>query len=80
MTFVYRYHITDGSLDYIGTSHAYNSAGVIQMTQDGQTIAFQSEIAQTEDAVEGKPNTYIWRDGELQCVATVDPDPVPRAS
>jgi hypothetical protein len=70
-TFVYRYHVTDGSLDYIGTSHAYGTAGVIQMTQDGQTIAFQGEIAQTEDAVEGQPNTYIWRDGELQLATTV---------
>jgi len=73
-TFVYRYKLSDGSLEYVGTSQAYGSAGVIQMTQDGQTIAFQSDIAQTEDAVEGKPNTYIWHDGELQFVATVDPN------
>jgi hypothetical protein len=72
-TFVYRYKFSDESLDYVGTSHAYGSAGVIQMTQDGQTIAFQSDIAQTEGAVEEKPNTYVWRDGELQFVATVDP-------
>ncbi|HYJ23267.1 MAG TPA: hypothetical protein VEW07_14745 [Solirubrobacterales bacterium] len=72
-TFAYRYDVSDGSLDYVGTTHAYGSAGVIQMTQDGQTIAFQSEIAQTEDAEEEKFNTYIWRDGELQLVASLDP-------
>ena len=70
-TFTYRYTFSDGSLDYIGTTNAYGNAAVIQMTQDGQSIAFQSEIAQTEDAVEGEANTYIWRDGELKLVATL---------
>ncbi len=71
--FVYRYHFSDGSLDYVGTIQAYGVAGVIQMSQDGQTIAFQSSIAQAEGAEEGKPNYYIWRNGERQFVATVEP-------
>ena len=70
-TFTYRYDFSDGSLDYVGTTNAYGNAAVIQMTQDGQTIAFQSETAQTGDAVEGEANTYIWRDGELELVASL---------
>lgn len=72
-SFVYRYDFSDGSLDYIGTTEAYGTAGVIQMSQDGQTIALQSNLALTPGAAEGKPNNYIWRDGELQFVATVEP-------
>lgn len=70
-TFTYRYDFNDESLDFIGITNSYGNAGVIQMSQDGQTIAFQSEIAQTEDAIEGQPNTYIWHDGDLELVATV---------
>lgn len=73
-TFIYRYRFSDGSLDYVGTSHSRPwTAVVIQMTQDGQSIAFQSMIGQTEGAENEKPNTYIWRDGELQLVSTFEP-------
>ena len=71
-TFLYRYKFSDGSLDYVGTSHLYGTAGVIQMTQDGQSIAFQGEIAQAAGAENEKPNMYIWRDGELELVATLE--------
>ncbi len=71
--FVYRYHFSDESLDYVGTTQSYGTAGVIQMSQDGQTIAFQSSLAESEGAEEGKPNYYIWRNGERQFVATVEP-------
>lgn len=70
---IYRYRFSDDSLDYVGTTQSFGTAGVIQMSQDGQTIAYQSNLAQAEGAVEGKPNTYIWRNGERQFVATVEP-------
>ena len=71
-SFIYRYTFSDGSLDYVGTTHLYGTAGVIQMTQDGQKIAFMSLIAQTEGAENEKPNTYIWNDGELELVVTAE--------
>jgi hypothetical protein len=64
---LYRYGIEDDSLVYVGTLGA--SGYVIQMTQDGQTVAFRSPHALTGDAVEWGDNVYVWRDGALQLVA-----------
>ncbi len=69
--YLYRYDAVNDSLDFIGTYRAYGSAGVIRMTQDGQTIAFQSINALTEGAVEGQPNVYVWRNGTLKLAAVL---------
>jgi hypothetical protein len=67
-TFVYRYTQSDKSIEYVGQVNGYS--GVFQMTQDGQTVGFQSNAKLTEDAIEGEPNLYLWRNGALQLIAT----------
>jgi hypothetical protein len=66
--FLYRYTQSDKSIEWVGTINGYS--GAFQMTQDGQTIGFQSNAKLTEDAIEGEPNLYVWRNGETQLVAT----------
>jgi hypothetical protein len=72
--YLYRYDASDESLTYIGINGSPSTTQVIQMSQDGQTIAFQSEKAQAPSASEGQPNVYIWRDGEpeLKLAATLE--------
>jgi hypothetical protein len=72
--YLYRYDVTDGSLTYIGLDGNYTTAQVIQMTQDGKTIAFQSEAAQAPGAIEGQANVYVWQEGGpgLKLAATLD--------
>ncbi len=67
-TFLYRYTQADKSIEYVGTVNGYS--GAFQMTQDGQTVGFQSNAKLTDDAIAGEPNLYLWRDGELQLIAT----------
>lgn len=67
-SFLYRYTQSDKSIEYVGTVNGYS--GAFQMTQDGQTIAFQSNAKLTGDAIAGEPNLYLWRNGELQLIAT----------
>jgi len=71
-SYIYRYDANDDSLTYIGRNGG-NTAGVVQMSQDGQTVVFQSGAALTPGAVEEAANTYIWRQGSLQFVAASDP-------
>jgi hypothetical protein len=66
--FLYRYNQSDKSIEYVGT--LAGNSGAFQMTQDGQTVGFQSNAKLTGDAIEGEPNLYLWRDGELQLIAT----------
>ncbi|HYH53797.1 MAG TPA: hypothetical protein VD761_06675 [Solirubrobacterales bacterium] len=70
-TFLYRYTQSDKSIEYVGTVNGYT--GAFQMTQDGQTIGFQSNAKLTEDATAGDSNVYIWRNGELQLAASLGP-------
>jgi hypothetical protein len=72
-SYIYRYDANDDSLTYIGRNGGIG-AGVIQMSQDGQTVVFQSSAALTPGTVEEQANTYIWRQGSLQFVATSDPE------
>ncbi len=67
-TFLYRYTQSDKSIEYVGTVNGYS--GAFQMTQDGQTVGFQSNAKLTDDAIVGEPNLYLWRNGELQLIAT----------
>lgn len=68
VTYLYRYTQADKSIEYVATVMGYSPA--FQMTQDGQTVGFQSNAKLTDDAIEGEPNLYLWRDGELQLIAT----------
>lgn len=70
--YLYRYDALNDSLDFIGTYLGYGSPGVIRMTQDGQTIAFGATNALTKDAVEGRPNLYVWRNGTLKLATVLD--------
>jgi hypothetical protein len=73
-SYYYRYDANDDSLAYIGRKgEGPPVVGVIQMSQDGQTVVFQSNAALTPGSVDGGANTYIWRQGSLQLVETPDP-------
>jgi hypothetical protein len=71
-TFLYRYDAADDSLTYIGASDLGSAVRALQMTQDGQTIAFQGTLALEGQGVAGQPNIYIWRRGTLMLVSTAD--------
>jgi hypothetical protein len=66
--YLYRYNQSDKSLDYVGGVAGY--VGALQMTQDGETVAFQSYAKLTEEAIAEEPNIYVWRNGEIQYAAT----------
>lgn len=84
--YAYRYDVTDGSLEYVAALGGIPNFGVLQMTQDGRTVAFQSEFALAPGAVERQEelrsvkNLYIWRDGETQFVETNSIAPFPGSS
>lgn len=77
---LYRYDAADESLEYIGIDGSYGTTQVIQMSQDGKTIAFQSEAALpvvgSGTPVEGQTNVYVWQEGTpkgtLKLAATLD--------
>jgi len=77
---LYRYDAADESLEYIGIDGSYGTSQVIQMSQDGKTIAFQSEAALpvvgSGTPVEGQTNVYVWQErtpkGILKLAATLD--------
>lgn len=77
---LYRYDAADESLEYVGIDGGYSTVQVIQMTQDGKTIAFQSEkalpVVGSGTPVEGKTNVYVWQEGTpkgtLKLAATLD--------
>ncbi len=74
LSVLYRYDVMadpEDALTFIGTTDQQGTS-VLQMTQDGQTIAFRSTEELAEGAVAGEPNFYLWRDGELRHVVTVD--------
>jgi hypothetical protein len=70
---LYRYDVEDDSLEYIGS--AQNLQQVLQMSQDGRTIVFQSSNTLTADAVTGQLNMYVWRDGVTKFVAAASTSP-----
>jgi hypothetical protein len=69
---LYRYDYDADALTYIGTADSVNR--VIQMTQDGQTIAFQSTMDLGGAAIDGRWNIYVWRNGSLQFVDAPEPE------
>jgi len=71
--YLYRYDLESDTTDYVGPLSQQQGADVLQMTEDGQTVAFQTGMAIDSDAVVGEVNTYVWRNGNLQHVATADP-------
>jgi hypothetical protein len=71
VSYLYRYKQSDKSIEYVGMIGGYS--GAFQMTQDGRTVGFQSTAKLTDDAIVGEPNLYLWRDGELQLIATPEP-------
>jgi hypothetical protein len=71
----YRYDAEAGSLEYIGRFNLFNDgAGLIQMSADGQTIAFESGAQLVPEATPSATNIYVWHDGDLRYVATADAD------
>ncbi len=84
--YLYRYDVTDGSLVYVSAVGDGSVQNVLQMTQDGQTVAFQSRYALAPGAVEREEelysvkNLYIWRDGVVHFVETNNSAPFPGSS
>jgi hypothetical protein len=79
--FLYRYDAVEDSLDYVGAFADSPVANpVLQMSQDGRTIAFMSRNGLTPGIPEFDPdvfndqeaNIYVWRDGVLRFVARMD--------
>jgi hypothetical protein len=69
---LYRHDYVTDSLEFVGTTDGQGQ-GIMQMSQDGQTVAFQSTAALLPGAVDWQPNYYVWRDGTLRLVAAVEP-------
>jgi hypothetical protein len=70
---LYRYDAVTDSLDYIGSTQSGNDDPVIQVSPDGQTIAFRSSLQLDPAATEFATNLYVWRNGTLRFAATADP-------
>ncbi len=69
--FLYRYDAVEDSLAYVGALSSPHDAdaSVLQMSQDGRTVAFKSEFALAGDASSEGQNIYVWRDGVLRFMA-----------
>jgi hypothetical protein len=66
--YLYRYDaLNPEDLTYVGLIGG--NVGALQMSQDGQTVVFQSNRVLLPGAVEEEANLYVWRDGELQLIA-----------
>jgi hypothetical protein len=78
--FMYRYDVANDSLVYVGALMAPMKP-VIQMSQDGRTVAFLSRLGLTSDAPAyefgQEENIYVWRDGALRFVGRADADSTP---
>ncbi len=74
LAFLYRYDVVEDSLTYIGAARTFTAAlsPMTHMSKDGESIVFQSNVAQGGSAVEGQKNFYVWREGSLRHVATLD--------
>jgi hypothetical protein len=72
-SFIYRYDAVTEDLEYIGTVSLGDKFGLMQVSRDGQTIAFRSPDKLDPAATEFSTNVYVWRKGTLQFVATADP-------
>jgi hypothetical protein len=82
-SFLYRYDAVEDSLAYVGaTQQLPLTPDPVQMTQDGQTVAFWSRLALTPgayepDELDETQNLYVWRDGALRFVAKADAGSAP---
>jgi hypothetical protein len=70
--YIYRYDAVTDSLDYIGSISTFDRVPVLQVSPDGQTIAFRSYLKLDPAAAEFSTNVYVWRKGTLKYVATAD--------
>jgi hypothetical protein len=72
--FIYRYDAVTDSLAYIGsTQRGDPDRTVMQVSSDGQTVAFRSPVKLDPAATEFATNLYVWRNGTLRFIATADP-------
>jgi hypothetical protein len=71
-SYLYLYDAADESLEYIGHTGVNGTNGVIEMTPDARTIAFQSDKVLEGMGIDGQVNNFVWRDGSLRFVSTVD--------
>jgi hypothetical protein len=78
-SFLYRYDAVNDSLAYVG-ARSTTPKSVMQMSQDGRTVAFVSRLGLTPGIPAYDPgnststdeNIYVWRDGVLRFVARGD--------
>lgn len=67
---LYRYDLEQDLIEYIGASLHYGNGAVIQMSRDGQTIAFTHVVFSPEYGTEFK----VWRRGRTRLVHRVEGD------
>jgi hypothetical protein len=70
--FIYRYDAATDGLVYIGSTQGDASRTVIQVSSDGQTVAFRSPVKLDPAATEFESNLYMWRNGTLRFVTTAE--------
>jgi hypothetical protein len=71
--FIYRYDAVTDGLVYIGATQGGDAQRtVMQVSSDGQTVAFRSPVKLDPAATEFETNLYVWRSGTLRFVATAE--------
>jgi hypothetical protein len=73
---IYRYDAHDESLTYIGSvSNTSNlSNDIVQVSSDGQTVAFQSTLQLLPEAHSGQMNLYVRHGTTLRLALASEPD------
>ena len=73
---LYRYDANDESLTYVGSLPFQSNSpnDVLQVSPDGQTVAFQSTLQLLPGANAGSTNFYVWRGGTLRLALATEPD------
>lgn len=68
---LYVYDADQDTLTYVG-AQGTDTEAILQMSQDGRTVAFQSSLDLAVGAIAGRQNIYVWRDGTIKFVAAPD--------
>jgi hypothetical protein len=73
---IYRYDAEDDALAYIGSlpNPVYPTDSVMQVSADGQTVAFQSTLKLLPEASSGQNNFYVRHGATLRLALAIDGD------
>jgi hypothetical protein len=69
---IYRYDVDSEEIELLSTVGNLAETSWMQTSADGSTIYFNSPLALEPGAVAGESNIYVWRDGALKLVASLD--------